>query len=158
MLSNAIFFVDLQDIVCQPKFQFHGRVEMMLMLTVGLLTVLQCRRVAEGHGYLVGPRSRNVLAFEETNWASPTADDPEPETCPHCLNVGGSRARCGIAGEGGHPWEVPRNYDAPRNALGGLMKANAQATYAQGQDVVMDVALTIHHKASSSSAQCTLVH
>ena len=39
---------------------------------------------AEGHGYLATPRSRNLLAFEETSWNSRTADDPMPEVCPQC--------------------------------------------------------------------------
>jgi len=39
-----------------------------------------------------------------------------------------------------------RNYDTPKNALGGPMEANVQATWTQGQEVVLDVSLTAHHK------------
>ena len=120
-----------------------------IFLIVASGIALHSRRV-EGHGYLVSPRSRNLLAYEETNWVSQTADNPEPETCPQCLNQGGSRARCGIAGK--------HNYDAPRNALGGLMETNIQATYTQGQDIVMDVTLTAHHKGHFVFSACPIMH
>ncbi|KAL7533809.1 hypothetical protein ACHAXR_005453 [Thalassiosira sp. AJA248-18] len=111
--------------------------------------VLLIRRAA-GHGYLASPRSRNLFAFEEISWVTQTSDDPERETCPQCLNRGGSLARCGISEK--------RNYDAPRNALGGLMKTNIQATYTQGQEVVMDVTLTAHHKGHFVFSACPIIH
>ena len=92
------------------------------------------------HGYLASPRSRNFLASEETVWWPQTEDDPQPENCPHCLNLGGSLARCGLVQD--------RNYDTPKNALGGPMPTRIQANYTQGQDVVLDVTLTAHHKVS----------
>lgn len=49
---------------------------------------------------------RNLLAFQETVWWPVTETDPQPETCPQCLNRGGSLAQCGISQE-------MRNYDAP---------------------------------------------
>ena len=97
------------------------------------------RHQAEGHGYLASPRARNVYAFEETNWDSPTAKDPQAEDCPQCLAGGGL---CGTVGD--------HNYNEPRNALGGLMETHIQATYSQGQDVVVDVVLTAHHMVSGN--------
>ncbi|KAL7530693.1 hypothetical protein ACHAXR_009440, partial [Thalassiosira sp. AJA248-18] len=106
-----------------------------------------------GHGYLATPRSRNLLAFQETVWWPQTSNDPEPETCPHCLNLGGSRARCGMTQDtsGGL-----RNYDTPRNALLGPMPTKIQATYVQGQDVVLDVTLTAHHKGHFVFSACPI--
>jgi len=111
--------------------------------------VLHNRRT-EGHGYLASPRSRNLFAHEEANWSNPTADDPEPEPCPQCLNQGGKSSRCGMVGF--------HNYDSPRNALGGLMRTNVQATYTQGQEVVMDVVLTAHHKGHFVFSACPIMH
>lgn len=106
---------------------------------------------AEGHGYLATPRSRNLLAYEETSWNSRTTDDPMPEVCPQCLNQGGpDLSRCGITGE--------HNYDAPRNALGGLMKARIQESYSQGDKIRVDVVLTAHHMGHFEFSACPIKH
>jgi hypothetical protein len=107
---------------------------------------------ASGHGYLSSPRSRNLLAFEETVWWPQTANDPEPETCPHCLNRGGTLARCGVFED---HWGV-RNYDAPKNALGGQLPTKIQATYNQGQDITLDVTLTAHHRGHFVFSACPI--
>ena len=52
------------------------------------LLLLLASPFAEGHGYLATPRSRNLLAYEETSWHSWTADDPKPEVCPQCESAG----------------------------------------------------------------------
>eukprot|EP00804_Cyclotella_cryptica_P014807 CCRYP_015026-RF/>CCRYP_015026-RF protein AED:0.11 eAED:0.11 QI:481/0.94/0.95/1/0.78/0.75/20/1173/1223 len=117
-----------------------------MVIGVGLLSALES---ANGHGYLTGPRSRNLLAFEETVWWPQTENDPQPETCPHCLNRGGTLAECGIAQE-------MRNYDTPKNALGGPMPTNIQATFTQGQDVIVNVTLTAHHKGHFEFAACVI--
>ena len=43
-----------------------------------------------------------------------------------------------------------------RNALGGPMSTNQQATYLQGQDIVIDVTLTAHHKGHFEFAVCAI--
>jgi len=86
----------------------------IIVCCMTLLLLLCHPHQASGHGFLSTPRSRNLHAYEQTKWTQQTSNDPEPETCPQCLNIGGQLARCGIA------WGKPRrNYDAPRNALGG---------------------------------------
>ena len=105
-------------------------------------------RQATSHGYLSSPKSRNFYAFENINWYKPTSSDPEPETCPHCLNRGGALAQCGITGS--------RNYDTPRNAHGKIMKPTIQATWKQGQEVVIDVILTAHHKGHFVFSACPI--
>ena len=94
----------------------------------------------EAHGYLASPRSRNFYAHEMTEWSSPTEDDPEPEPDPQSLNQG---TLCGKTGE--------HDYNTPRNALGGPMRTNIQATWTRGQEVVLDVVLTAHHKGEAES-------
>ncbi|KAL9180759.1 hypothetical protein ACHAXT_011212 [Thalassiosira profunda] len=107
---------------------------------------------ADAHGYLASPRSRNLVAHEETVWWKQNETDPEPETCPHCLNRGGSLARCGIVGG----WGSERNYDAPKNALGGPMPTMIQANYTQGQDMILNVSLTAHHRGHFVFSACPI--
>ena len=59
-------------------------------IIIGLLLSLHI----EGHGYIKSPRARNLVAYEDTVWHPQTANDPEPETCPHCLNRDGILAQC----------------------------------------------------------------
>eukprot|EP00581_Thalassiosira_minuscula_P005354 CAMPEP_0183742588 /NCGR_PEP_ID=MMETSP0737-20130205/64777_1 /TAXON_ID=385413 /ORGANISM="Thalassiosira miniscula, Strain CCMP1093" /LENGTH=1396 /DNA_ID=CAMNT_0025978175 /DNA_START=206 /DNA_END=4396 /DNA_ORIENTATION=- len=118
-------------------------------LALVLSCIILCKHKANSHGYLSSPRSRNLLAFQETVWWPQTENDPEPETCPHCLNLGGSRARCGLSGG-------IRNYDTPKNALGGKMPIKIQADYTQGQDVVLNVTLTAHHKGHFVFSACPI--
>ena len=114
-----------------------------LLLLVQLFTDF-----ASGHGYLSSPRSRNLLAYEETVWWPLTENDPAPETCPQCLNKGGTVAACGLVGD--------RNYDTPKNALGGTMPNLPQATYTQGQDIVVNVTLTAHHRGHFVFSACPM--
>jgi predicted carbohydrate-binding protein with CBM5 and CBM33 domain len=53
----------------------------------------------DAHGYLKSPRSRNYQASINPIWSGGTSTDPAPENCPHCLNIGGTEARCGKVGE-----------------------------------------------------------
>lgn len=105
--------------------------------------------LVDGHGYLSSPRSRNLLAYEETVWWPLTENDPAPETCPQCLNRGGTVAACGLVGD--------RNYDTPKNALGGAMSAQPQTTYTQGQDIMVNVTLTAHHRGHFVFSACPIV-
>ncbi|KAL3809554.1 hypothetical protein ACHAXA_001828 [Cyclostephanos tholiformis] len=111
-----------------------------LLHLLGIMMMAPHRRmvaVVHGHGYLVSPRSRNLRAYEDTVWWPQTEYDPEPESCPHCLNLGGTLARCGLVNG--------RNYDTPRNALLGDLMPEAQETYSQGQVITIKVSLTAVH-------------
>lgn len=55
--------------------------------------------VVDAHGYLKSPRSRNYVASVDPIWWGGTETDPAPENCPHCLNIGGTEARCGKVGK-----------------------------------------------------------
>lgn len=83
------------------------------------------------HGYLKSPRSRNYYAHTDGKWWGGTDYDPKPENCPHCLNIGGTEARCGLIED--------RNYDHPRNSLGGDMPPVIQACYQPGAVVEFEV-------------------
>ena len=109
----------------------------LLLLLLVIATIPRRHMTANAHGYLVSPRSRNLRAYEDTVWWPQTELDPEPESCPHCLNLGGTLARCGLTNS--------RNYDTPRNALLGDMAPAIQETYSQGQVVTVKVSLTAVH-------------
>lgn len=100
-----------------------------------LLLVQQPMPLVLGHGYLSSPRSRNYYANQMTKWSNPTANDPEPETEPQSLNQG---TLCGATGN--------KDYNTPRNAVGGPMRTTIQANWTSGQEVIIEVVLTAHHK------------
>ena len=66
--------------------------------TVLSVILLLPARLVRGHGFLAEPRSRNFVANQDGKWWSP--DDgvayPRPESCPHCLNRGGTAGACGV--------------------------------------------------------------
>ena len=76
-----------------------------------------------------------------------TANDPAPENCPHCLNIGGTEARCGKVGD--------HNYDAPPNAIGlGVLPATLQACYEEAAVIDIESVLTAHHKGHFEIKAC----
>mmetsp|Transcript_15209 Transcript_15209/g.24989 ORF Transcript_15209/g.24989 Transcript_15209/m.24989 type:complete len:485 (+) Transcript_15209:114-1568(+) len=101
-----------------------------------------------GHGHLVSPRSRNYVAHQDGKYWPADNTTPAPEDCPHCLNIGGTEARCGLT--------AGRNYDSPKNALGGDLAPNVQACYADGDIVELDVILTAHHMGHFSYKACAI--
>jgi len=99
-----------------------------------------------GHGYMKSPRARNYIAYQDGVWWGGGDTDPQKESCPHCLNLGGSLARCGITGG--------RNYDYPKNHNGGDLAWSTQATYAAGSIIEIDTVLTAHHKGHIEVKAC----
>lgn len=97
-----------------------------------VLALTQAPEVAS-HGYLLSPRSRNYFAHTDGKWWGGTASDPKPENCPHCLNIGGTEGRCGVIED--------RNYDYPKNSLGGALPPVVQACYKPGAIVDFEVRL-----------------
>ncbi len=117
---------------------------------------------AEAHGYVSSPRSRNFVAYEDGQWwvdeeifASQTI--PQPETCPHCLNWGGTLARCGMNSE-------LRSYDTPfssnNDGYGGTdgerMPFTPQATYEEGGFIDIETTVTTYHKGHFLFKLCPL--
>jgi predicted carbohydrate-binding protein with CBM5 and CBM33 domain len=74
------------------NFHLTNQVAAILLATNPLIGV-------DAHGYLKSPRSRNYHASINPIWSGGTATDPSPENCPHCLNIGGTEARCGKVGK-----------------------------------------------------------
>ena len=105
---------------------------------------------ADAHGYLKSPRSRNYVANQESVWWGATTNDPLPESDPQSLNRGGASAQCGRIND--------RNYDLPKNALGGLMKANVQECYEEGSIIDLKVFLTAHHDGHFEFHACPITH
>jgi len=101
-----------------------------------------------GHGHLVSPRSRNYVANQDGKWWPADGTTPYPESCPHCLNVGGTEARCGKVDS--------RNYDYPKNTLGLALAPDIQACYGEGDVVQLDVVLTAHHMGHFSYKACAI--
>jgi len=56
-----------------------------------LLALVTGAEVAEAHGFLHTPRSRNLYAADEGRWWVPASEDasqvPQKEDCAHCMNV-----------------------------------------------------------------------
>lgn len=78
-----------------PKLTNHK----LLVAALLLLATTQLPESVDAHGYLKSPRSRNYHASINPIWSGGSATDPAPENCPHCLNIGGTEARCGKVGE-----------------------------------------------------------
>jgi hypothetical protein len=103
---------------------------------------------ADAHGYLKSPRSRNYHANVEAVWWGATDNDPMPESDPQSLNRGGTSAQCGVVNG--------RNYDLPKNALGGLMTPTVQECYNKGSIIDVKVFLTAHHNGHFEFYACPI--
>ncbi|KAI2510038.1 Lytic polysaccharide mono-oxygenase [Fragilaria crotonensis] len=106
-------------------------------------------RGAESHGYLKSPRARNFVAYQDGVWYGGTASTYPAESCPHCLNRGGTIGQCGVING--------RSYDDNLNVFGQPMAPAIQAQYAQGQEIVVDIVLTAHHKGHFEFFACPIV-
>ena len=115
---------------------------MIISNKIGILSALIALSALDsalGHGYMKTPRSRNYHANLNGKWWGGTASDPAPESCPHCLNVGGpGKSVCGKVGD--------NNYDLPPNAIGGIMPTVIQECYAPGSIIDVESQITAHHK------------
>ena len=110
------------------------------------LAAAMAPEVVDAHGYLKTPRSRNYHASVDPKWWGGTDSDPEPENCPHCLNIGGTAAVCGLVGD--------HNYDYPPNAVGGILAPILQACYEPGSIIELETILTAHHKGHFTYKAC----
>ncbi|KAL3798617.1 hypothetical protein ACHAWO_014026 [Cyclotella atomus] len=127
---------------------------MILSQNAHLLAVLLAVNFAplgvDAHGYLKTPRSRNYYASVEGKWSGGTESDPAVETCPHCLNIGGTEARCGFVGD--------HNYDLPPNAIGGIMPSVTQGCFRPEADITFESVLTAHHMGHFAFKSCAISH
>lgn len=114
-----------------------------------LIVTGQLTSIVDAHGFLQSPRSRNYHASIDPKYWGGTANDPAPESCPHCLNIGGTEARCGIVGD--------HNYDYPSTAIGtGVLPPIIQATYEEGSVIDVESVITAHHKGHFEVKACPI--
>ncbi len=125
------------------KLVFHSAV-----VSVFFAANIVAPLAVEGHGYLKTPRSRNYHASINPKWWGGTETDPAPENCPHCLNIGGTEARCGLVGD--------HNYDYPPNAIGGVLDPVIQGCYEPGSIIELETILTAHHKGHFVYKACAI--
>jgi len=118
-----------------------------ISLLSAILTLTPTPEV-HAHGYLKSPRSRNYFAHTDGVWWGGTASDPRPENCPHCLNIGGTEGRCGVI--------ESRNYDYPKNSLGGDLAPVIQACYQPGAVVEFEASLTAYHMGHMQFYACPI--
>jgi len=122
----------------------------MKTLAVQLLAIVAILiDVASGHGYIKSPRSRNYVAYEDGLWFGGGSTTPKKENCPHCLNLGGTLATCGVIEN--------RNYDYPKNHNGGPLDWNTQSEYVADSVIDIEVVLTAHHKGHFEFKSCPIV-
>jgi len=121
-----------------------------IFLAATVAVSLSLFETADAHGYLKSPRSRNYYAHAEAVYWKATENDPLPESDPQSLNRGGVSAQCGMING--------RNYDLPKNALGGLMKATVQECYEEGSIIDLKVFLTAHHGGHFEFYACPIAH
>jgi len=115
-----------------------------------LLALVSLPSSIHGHGYLKTPRSRNYVANKDGVWSPLLATNPLIESEPQSANIGGTLAQCGIISD--------RNYDFPKNALGGdLSQPRTQACYQPGSVIDVEVTLTAHHKGHFEFKACPVV-
>lgn len=103
----------------------------------------------DAHGYLKSPRSRNFVAYEDGLWFGGTETDPEKESCPHCLNKGGTAGSCGVTSGG-------RNYDYPKDTFGNPLKWVNQEMFSEEEIIDVKVVLSAHHKGHFVFKACPL--
>ena len=113
-----------------------------------VIALLSISSNVHAHGYLKSPRSRNFVAFQDGVWSPLLASNPLKEDQPQGANTGGTRAQCGII-EG-------RNYDFPKNALGGPLGTKIQSCYQPGQTIDLEVYLTAHHNGHFEFKACPI--
>lgn len=94
------------------------------------------------------PRSRNFVAYEDGRWWGGDGNTPRKETCPHCLNLGGTLSTCGITGL--------NDYNYPKSMIDTVLPMNIQATYSRGSEIDIVTVLTAHHKGHFEFKGCPI--
>lgn len=98
---------------------------------------------------LTSPRSRNYYAHVEgASWNNGAAAVPPAEYCPHCLNSKSADQVCGTG--------QTQNYDTWTDVNGNKMPWLSQATYTEGQDIIIEATLTTNHAGHFDLFVCPL--
>jgi len=110
------------------------------------LSIMTSSSTVKAHGYLKSPRARNFIAYQEGVWSGSSSIEYPKESCPHCLNLGGSLGRCGVTRS--------NNYELPKSRDGSIMPADPQLVVQQGSIITVEVILTAHHKGHFEFKAC----
>jgi hypothetical protein len=111
---------------------------MTIVRLAALLAILSIAPAVHAHGYLQSPRSRQFVAFQDGRDWGGDQNTPQKEYEPWSANKKAPGETCGTIGG--------RNYDFPKNALGGALAPRVQVAYNCGQQIDVDVRITAHHK------------
>jgi hypothetical protein len=84
-------------------------------------------------------------------WWGGDATTPAPESDAFSLNKGGTLGACGILSSG-------RDYNYPKNTNGDPLPWISQGFFSKGQELVLDVKLTAHHKGHFAFYVCPLAN
>lgn len=106
-----------------------------------------------GHGHLISPRSRNFFAYEagrDDTTNSPPGLPPR-EYCSHCLNAKRADATCGRGSAQSYD-----PIDGWLDTYGEPMPWTSQATYVEGQEVLMSIELTTNHAGHAEIRACPM--
>ena len=114
---------------------------LVVLLTAGgmLLSSVSPGLFVSGHGHMITPRSRNFFAYEAGS-DDPTNSPPglpPREYCSHCLNAKLATETCGRGSA--------QSYDQWLDTFGNPMPWIPQATYVEGQEILVSIQLTTNH-------------
>jgi len=112
------------------------------------LTMVCIPSLINAHGYLKSPRARNFIAYEDGVWSGSSPSTYTKESCPHCLNLGGSMGQCGVMGN--------IDYTFPRSRAGTVIPADPQIVVQRGSQLSVEVVLTAHHKGHFEFKACPM--
>jgi len=107
------------------------------------------------HGHLLSPRSRNFFAYEagrDDTTNSPPGLPPR-EFCSHCLNVKLATDTCG---RGSAQSYDPNPVDGWLDTFGNPMPWISQATYVEGQEILVGIELTTNHAGHAEVRACPM--
>jgi len=116
---------------------------------IGLLLMMASTpSFVDAHGYLKSPRARNFIAYQDGTWTGNSPEMYPKESCPHCLNLGGSLGECGVMGE--------YNYTFPKSRAGTDLPPNPEIVVEHGSRITLEVVLTAHHKGHFEFKACPM--
>lgn len=134
-------------------------------MKTSVMAVLFLFRQAQGHGFLMEPKSRNWYAYTDgqncEEWCACAGhgnceDVPRKEYNYPSINQNekdGAFLACGTDQD-----LKAFNYDNPENAAGGNLNWKTQAVYSTGQEIDVDVVLTAHHEGYFEFFICEETH
>jgi hypothetical protein len=115
-----------------------------------LLMSSMTTREVQGHGHVIAPMSRNYYATKESRWGNPDVEAGIPlyQNTPQGLNQ-----NTGICGK---DQTGILDYDQWLDTQGNHMPWISQAEYEIGEDIVLDIKITAHHRGHFSVKACPL--